>query len=199
MNQDRKEKIRIVRIITRLNIGGPAIHTILLAEGIDRDIFKTYLIAGKPNALEGDMSDLAKEAGINIEYIPELGREISFKDFPAFIKLLKLLVKIKPVIIHTHTAKAGALGRLAAIFAGVPVKIHTFHGHIFDDYFNPIKTKMFIVIEKFLAIFTDKVIVVSENIRDEIVGRLRIVPNRKCVIIKLGNCGEINNYIDFVN
>lgn len=180
------KKIEIVRVITRLNIGGPAIHTILLTEGVNRDIFETRLVAGKPDISEGDMSELAEKSGVAVEYIPELKREISSRDFPAFIKLLKLLIRTKPDILHTHTAKAGALGRLAGIFAGVPVKIHTFHGHVFDGYFSPARTKLFVAIEKFLGIFTDKVIVVSESVRDEIVNRLKIVRSDKCAVIKLG-------------
>ena len=183
---EKKEKIKIARIITRLNIGGPAIHTILLTKGINKDVFETYFVAGRPDASEGDMAALAAQMGVSVEYIPEMAREISFRDFPAFVRILKLLLKIRPSIIHTHTAKAGTLGRLAAIIAGVPVKIHTFHGHIFDGYFSPIKTKVFLIIEKFLAIFTDKIIVVSEGVRDEIVDKLKVVPREKCVVLKLG-------------
>ena len=186
MIEENSKKIKIVRIITRLNIGGPAIHTILLTEGIDKNTFETQLVAGKPDLSEGDMSELAARSGVRVEYIQELGREISFKDLPAFLKILKLLIKIKPDILHTHTAKAGTLGRIAGLLAGVPVKIHTFHGHVFDGYFNPVKTKLFILIEKLLGIFTDKVIVVSESIRNEIVGKLKIVPDSKCAVIKLG-------------
>ncbi|MDD5136744.1 MAG: glycosyltransferase, partial [Candidatus Omnitrophica bacterium] len=194
MAQAAKGKIKVVRIITRLNIGGPAIHTILLAEGLDKDIFETYFVAGKPDASEGDMSWLAKRKNVKVDYIPEMGREISSRDLPALIKLVKLLMRIKPDIVHTHTAKAGTLGRLAAIIAGVPVKIHTFHGHVFDGYFNPVKTKVFLIIERFLAIFTDKVIVVSKSVRDEIVNGLRIVPDKKSIVIKLGF--ELERFLD---
>ncbi len=186
MTKRRERKTKIVRIITRLNIGGPAIHTILLTGEVNQDVFKTHLVAGSPDPSEGDMSALAAQNGINIEYIPELRREIGLKDFSVFIKMLKLLIKIKPDIIHTHTAKAGTLGRIAAIFAGVPVKVHTFHGHIFDGYFSPVKTRIFIAIEKFLGLFTDKVIVVSESVRGQIVNTLKIVRPDKCVVIKLG-------------
>ncbi|MDO8525543.1 MAG: glycosyltransferase family 4 protein [Candidatus Omnitrophota bacterium] len=179
-------KIKIVRIIARLNIGGPAIHTILLTGGVDRKVFTTHFAAGRPDASEGDMAYFAEQNKVDVNYISGLGRQIGLGDFLSFIKILGLLIKIKPDIIHTHTAKAGALGRVAGVFAGVPVKIHTFHGHIFDGYFDPVKTKIFIFIEKFLGIFTDKVIVVSESIRNEIVDKLKIVPGGKCVVIRLG-------------
>lgn len=194
MDEVRGGRIKIVRIIARLNIGGPAIHTILLSGGMDRKVFNTHFVAGLPDASEGDMADFAKQNMVEVDYIPEMGREIGFKDFPAFIKILKLLIKIKPDIVHTHTAKAGALGRIAAILAGVPVKIHTFHGHVFDGYFSPIKTKIFIAIEKVLGVFTDKVIVVSKSTRDEIVDGLKIIPDNKCAVIKLGF--DLNKFLD---
>ncbi|MFA5142620.1 MAG: glycosyltransferase family 4 protein [Candidatus Omnitrophota bacterium] len=187
-------KIRIVRVITRLNIGGPAIHTILLTEGINKEIFETHLVAGMPDASEGDLSGLARRQNISVDFIPELGREISFKDITAFVKLLKILLKVRPDIIHTHTAKAGTLGRLAAILAGVPVRIHTFHGHIFDGYFSPVKTKFFLAIEKFLGVFTDRVVVVSEKVRSEIVDKLKVVPGKKCIVLKLGF--DLKDFLD---
>ncbi len=186
MAEAQKAKIKIARMITRLNIGGPAIHTILLTEGINKNLFKTYFMAGRPDASEGDMADLAERMNVSVEYIPEMGRKISFRDFPAFMKTLKILKRVKPEILHTHTAKAGTLGRIAAILTGVPIKIHTFHGHIFDGYFSPMKTKVFMLIEKFLGLFTDNVIVVSESVRDEIVNKLKIVPDKKCRVLKLG-------------
>ncbi len=194
MLQADHKKIKIVRVIARLNIGGPAIHTVLLAEGLDKAAFETFLLAGRPDTDEGDMSWLAAEKGVKIEYIPQLGRKICFRDLPAFLKILKLLWKIKPDIIHTHTAKAGTLGRLAAVLAGVPVRIHTFHGHVFDGYFSPVKSNIFIVIERVLGIFTDKVIVVSESVRREISVKLKIVPDRKCAVIKLGF--DLSKFLD---
>ena len=179
-------KVKIVRIITRLNIGGPAIHTILLSKGIDSAIFETNLVAGLSEEAEGDLSDIAEENKVKVESIPELRREIGLNDFHAFVKIFTILSKDRPDILHTHTAKAGTLGRIAGIFAGVPIKIHTFHGHVFDGYFSPAKTKIFIFIEKILALFTDKIIVVSESVRNEIVNKLKIVPGNKCVVIKLG-------------
>ncbi len=186
--------VKIVRIIARLNIGGPAIHTVLLAEGVDKKVFTTYLTAGSPDASEGDMAYFAEQNNVDVNYIPGLGRQIGLKDFLSFIKILKLLIKIKPDIIHTHTAKAGVLGRMAGALAGVPIKIHTFHGHIFDGYFSPAKTKIFIFIEKFLSLFTDKVIVVSDSIRNEIVDKLKIAPAGKCAVIRLGF--DLDRFLD---
>lgn len=181
-----QRKIKVVRIIARLNIGGPAIHTILLSEGLGEYGFETILVVGKPDKSEGDMSDFARNKNINIKYIPELRREIGLFDLIAFFKLFFIIRKIRPDIVHTHTAKAGTLGRLAAFLAGVPVKIHTFHGHVFHNYFSSTKTRLFIFIEKILGFFTDWVIAISETQRDEIVSIYKIVPGKKCKVIRLG-------------
>ena len=182
-----RDKKKIVRIISRLNIGGPAIHTILLSSALNRDGYKDILVCGESSESEGNMLYLAKAENVTPIVIPSLKRDISFaQDIRAFIRLYSILKREKPDIIHTHTAKAGALGRLAAIFAGVPIKVHTFHGHIFDGYFNPLKAKIFLFIERFLALFTDKIITVSESVRDEIVYKLKIVPEPKSAVIPLG-------------
>lgn len=177
----------IVRIIARLNIGGPSIHAVILSRELNRNGYRSTLVTGPVTGAEGDMAYLARSNGIEPVVLPELGREISLKnDIRSFFKLVSILRGVKPDIVHTHTAKAGALGRLAAVFAGVPIKVHTFHGHIFDGYFSPLKAKVFAAIERFLALFTTKTIVVSDEIRREIAGRLKIVPPDKCVVIRLG-------------
>ena len=186
MNNTKKDKIKILRIITRLNIGGPAIHVILLTEGMSRGFIETQLVAGSPDSSEGDMSDIAREKNLNFIMIPELRRKIGLSDIPAFFKILKTIRDFKPDIIHTHTAKAGTLGRIAALVSGVPVKIHTFHGHVFDGYFSPLKARIFMLIEKVIGIFTTKTIAVGDNVKNEIVNQLKIVPKEKCVVIRLG-------------
>lgn len=189
---------KIIRIIARLNIGGPAIHTILLTSALNKSGYKDILVTGRVSDTEGDMLYLAKEHGVEPVLIPELGREISLKnDLRAFFKLYSMIRREKPDIVHTHTAKAGTLGRLAAILAGVPVKIHTFHGHAFDGYFSPAKAKIFLWIERLLGSFTDKVVAVSETIRKEIVDNLKVVNKNKCVVIPLGF--ELEKFIDSDN
>lgn len=187
--------MKIVRIIARLNIGGPAIHTVLLSSELNKiSLYKDILICGKVNNCEGDMSYLAAEKGVTPIILPQLSRDISiYDDFVVFLKLYSILRRERPDIVHTHTAKAGALGRAAAILAGVPVKIHTFHGHIFDGYFSPWKAKAFLLIERFLAIFTDRVITVSESVRDEIVDKLKVAPRGKTLVIPLGF--DLDNFL----
>src|SRR3989338_473956 len=178
---------KIIRIITRLNVGGPAIHAILLDSELNKNGHTDILVTGTVSDSEGDMFYLAKDKCVTPVVVSDLGREISFKkDLKAFFALYKLMRKEKPDIVHTHTAKAGTLGRLAAILAGVPVKVHTFHGHIFDGYFSPFRAKIFILIEKLLALFTDRVVVLSDSVKNDIVNRLKISSPDKSVVVPLG-------------
>jgi len=130
------QKIKILRVIARLNIGGPAIHVLNLSSGLDSDRFETVLITGRVGPSEGDMSYLAEALGVTPVVFPELGREISpIRDIKSIFKLRRMIRRYRPDIVHTHTAKAGAVGRIAAALAGVPIVIHTFHGHVFHSYF----------------------------------------------------------------
>ena len=163
------EKISLVRFIARLNVGGPAIHTILLTKLLKPERFHSTLAAGQVSPSEGDMSYLAENYGIQPYSIPELGREIEWRnDLIACWKMFRLLREIRPTIVHTHTAKAGMLGRLAAKLAGVPIVVHTFHGHVFHSYFSRRKTQFFLIIERVLARFTDAIITLSPKQRQEI-------------------------------
>jgi len=179
--------VRIVRILSRLNIGGPALHAILLTEALNDAEFQSILIAGSVGTLEGDMSYLANRHGVKPLIIPELGREISWwDDLIAFGKLLRILIQERPQIVHTHTAKAGTLGRIAATLARVPVTIHTFHGHIFHGYFSWPKTKIFILIERLLGALTSKIIAISQVQLDELSNRYQIAPRSKFVVVPIG-------------
>jgi len=164
-----KGKIRVMRVIARLNIGGPAIHAILLTAGLDPNRFVSTLVTGVEAAYEGNMLDLAVQKGVQPLVIPQLGREISpLRDWMTLIKLYRLFRDRRPHIVHTHTAKAGTVGRLAARLAGVPVVVHTFHGHVFHDYFGPLQTRVFIGIERFLASLSDRIVTVSDGQRREL-------------------------------
>ncbi|MCM8782059.1 MAG: glycosyltransferase [Candidatus Omnitrophica bacterium] len=190
MERDCREgvkKIKVMRVITRLNIGGPAINAIILNEELTNGGFETYLITGLPSKDEGDMTPLAKEKGLNITIVPQLCRNIRvWSDIVAFWKIFKIIKKEKPDIVHTHMAKGGALGRLAAILAGVPIRTHTFHGHVFHSYFGAVATQMFIFIERVLARLTDRLIGVSEAGRDDICGRFAIANRSKVAVVRLG-------------
>jgi glycosyltransferase involved in cell wall biosynthesis len=189
--------IRVARIIDRLNIGGPSKHVVWLTAGLADEDFDTALITGTVPPGEGDMSYFARRAGIEPVLINEMSRELSLRDAVVVWKLLRLLRKLKPQIVHTHKAKAGAVGRVAAMLykwltpSALLLRprnfriVHTFHGHIFHSYYGPAKTRLFIMIERLLARFcTNQIIVVSEQQRFEIcetygIGRpeqFRVVP-----------------------
>lgn len=134
---------------------------------------------------EHDMSDLLSSQD-NVLKLAAMSREISWSDARAFWMIFTFLRKERPDVVHTHTAKAGALGRLAAWLARVPVIVHTYHGHVFQGYFNPVKTRMYLAIERALGRVTNQVIAISESQRDELSQKYCVVPRQKIAIIQNG-------------
>lgn len=162
-------RIRVVRVIARLNIGGPAIHSTLLHERLNPARFASTLVTGTEEAGEGNYLELHGRTA-NVEIIPDLGREIRpLRDVQTLSRLVALMRRIKPHVVHTHTAKAGALGRAAAILAGVPAIVHTYHGHVLRGYFSPAKTAVYRGIERSLAWRTDRLLAVTSRVRDELI------------------------------
>ena len=197
-------KIKIFRVFSRLAIGGPSIHTILLTAGLNKRKFQSILVTGNESKSEGSMMDLAFSKNVAPIIVPEMSREISFKkDIIALIKITRLIRKFKPDIIHTHTAKAGFLGRTAVLIYNLiyndtinhkssPIKVfHTFHGNTFTGYFGKIKSSLFIFIEKFLARFTTQIICITELQKKEIID-LGISKLNHVVTIPLGL--ELNKF-----
>ncbi|MCJ7771911.1 MAG: glycosyltransferase [Desulfobacterales bacterium] len=190
--QIKGKKIKILRFISRLNIGGPSIHVHLLTKGLDREKFDSKLITGVISSQEGDMSYLFDNTKNKPIIIPDLQREISFiKDLRALPGVFRLLKQEKPDIVHTHTAKAGSVARMAAIFFkllyGKNVKtVHTFHGHVFHDYFGSIKSSIFVFTERFMAKFTNAIVALSETQKNELVEKYKIAPGNKVRVIELG-------------
>jgi len=187
------KKIKVLRIIARLNVGGPAIHVAILSAGLDKERFETVLVCGALGRGEADMSDYARSLGVVPRYISGLGRDLSlFGDLAAFLNLFRLIAGEQPDIIHTHTAKAGALARSAAVLhnffrpARRKIKlVHTFHGHVFNGYFNPFISRFFLLVEKILARFTDCIVTVSPALKDDLVAR-RVCAAQKISVIPLG-------------
>jgi glycosyltransferase involved in cell wall biosynthesis len=180
------EKIRVMRLIARLNVGGPAIHTTLLTEQLDPQRFQSQLVTGKEGENEGHMWDLMGHRDWQPTVIPSLGREISPKnDWRTLQEVVRLMKRERPTIVHTHTAKAGFVGRIAARLSGVPIIVHTYHGNVFKGYFSPRKTQMFIKIERLLATFTNRIIVLGEQQKQEIL-QLGIGVEKQYRIIPLG-------------
>lgn len=180
----RDRPVRVARVIARLNIGGPAQHTILLAAGLDRSRFATTLVSGVVGRAEGDFTGAALARGVSPIVIPELGRPIRpARDLAALVKLVRLFRRLRPDIVHTHTAKAGTLGRVAARIAGVPATVHTFHGHVLDGYFSPAVTRLFLGMERALARRTDRLVTVSPRLRADLLAmgigrpeRVEVIP-----------------------
>lgn len=185
-------KIKILRIISRLNIGGPSIHVHLLTKGLNSDAFESILVTGKISPHEGDMSYLFDSHDKKPMVIPQLQREISLgTDIKAVIQMLKILIKERPDIVHTHTAKAGSGARLAVIIYNMVFNkkiraIHTFHGHIFKGYFSRVKSWFFVFIERTIAKLTDVIIAISETQKKELAQEFRIAPQDKIKTIQLG-------------
>jgi glycosyltransferase involved in cell wall biosynthesis len=183
------EPIRILRVIARLNVGGPALHVSHLSRELDRIGYETTLVAGRVDEHEGSMEYVARELGVSPEYVPYLQREISpLADAVAVAAVLRLIRRHRPHILHTHTAKAGAVGRLAAVLAGPArpqVVIHTFHGHVLRGYFSPLKTAGFRQLERQLARVSDALIAVSPEVRDDLVA-LGVAPAEKISVVRLG-------------
>jgi len=179
--------IRITRIVARLNVGGPAVHIINLIGALDPRRFHSELVVGQPGAHEGDMGYIAAERGIVPTVIPELGRELSpVRDLQTVVKLVRILRRQRPHIVETHTAKAGAVGRVAARLAGVPVVIHVYHGHVFYGYFGPAKTRLFLAIERRLARWTDRIVTISPAQQRDITQVYRVAPAGKVLMVPLG-------------
>ena len=186
--------IRILRLIARLNIGGPAIQAITLSSSRLGSQYQTLLVCGGLNPGEGDMSYFAIEQGVKPYVIKTIQRKISlFDDLKSLWMIRKIIKRFQPQIIHTHTAKAGTLGRVAALTFWIPFLsakkfclVHTFHGHTFHSYFNRLKTLAFIQIERMLAGFTDKIVVISKKQKDDICRRYKIADEKKVRIIRLG-------------
>lgn len=180
-------KIKILRIISRLNIGGPAIHVVRLNAGLNPVRFVSLLVSGTENAGEGSMLDYALALGVQPIVISEIVGEATLKprDARALVKLYRLIRRERPHIVHTHTAKAGFLGRLAARLAGVPVVVHTYHGHVLHGYYSPLKTWFLRRMERALGYLTDRLIAVSEQVKCELV-TYGVAPPDKITVIPLG-------------
>ncbi len=177
---------RVLRVLNRLVIGGPSKNAIYLTKYMQPE-FDTLLAIGGREDHEQDAEFLASSHGISPYCIAEMKRPISFPDdWIAYQKLKKLIKEFKPDIVHTHAAKSGALGRMAAKHCNVPVIVHTFHGHVFHSYFNSFKTNFFIKAERYLAGFSDAIIAISDVQKKELVKDFKIAPEEKFRVIPLG-------------
>src|SRR5213076_1839076 len=170
-------------------MGGPALHVAYLTAGLRERGYDTTLVAGTLARGEDSMAFVAEGRGVDVVSIPELGREISpVRDVLATLRLAALIRRERPQILHTHTAKAGTVGRVAALLAGrarPPIVVHTFHGHVLRGYFDPIRTAGFRLLERLLARTSTALVAVSPQVRDDLVA-LGVAPRERFVVVRLG-------------
>jgi len=182
-------RVKILRVIARLNMGGPALHVAYLTAGLTERGYDTTLVAGSLARGEDSMSFVADQRGVQVVQIDELGREISpLRDLVATLRLARLIRRERPQILHTHTAKAGTVGRVAALLAGSrrpPIIVHTFHGHVLRGYFGPLRSYFFRLLERGLAAGTTALVAVSPEVRDDLVA-LGVAPSERFVVVRLG-------------
>ncbi len=194
-----EQHTKVIRIIARLNVGGPAKHVVWLTSGLKDAGFDTLLVTGKVPEGEEDMSYFADEMGVTPRYFSEMSREISLNDAVTVWKLFRLFRQERPDIVHTHTAKAGTVGRTAGflyrwltlgVFIGKPRQckfVHTYHGHVFHSYYGRTRTRVFLAVERLLAkLVTDRLIVVSKQQSIEIGEKFRVGRSGQIKVIPLG-------------
>ncbi len=177
---------RVLRIINRLNLGGPTYNVAYLTKFLSAN-YETLLLSGMRDETEASSEFILNKFDVTPKYIPEMRRSINpLDDLAAYKKIKAVIREFKPHIVHTHAAKSGALGRLAAHHCNVPVIVHTFHGHVFHSYFHPAKTRIFIEIEKYLAGLSTAIISISNLQKKEISGDFKVCPPDKIKVIPLG-------------
>jgi glycosyltransferase involved in cell wall biosynthesis len=181
--------MRIVHVIARLNVGGAALHVLQLAHEQARRGHHVIVVAGTLAAGEESMEYVADELGVELLRLPVLQRELSPRaDSAAILALRQIIRERRPDVLHTHTAKAGATGRLAALIAGRArprALVHTYHGHVLSGYFSRRWERLFRLIERLLAHATGTLVAVSEEVRDDLVG-FGVAPARRFAVVPYG-------------
>jgi glycosyltransferase involved in cell wall biosynthesis len=175
--------LRVMRVVARMNVGGPALQSVMLMRGLPSDRFEQRLYTGFVEPDEADYVDL-RAPGLTVHRLPTLGRRIRpADDVRALAALTAEMRRFRPHIVHTHTFKAGTLGRVAAALAHVPGRVHTFHGHLLKGYFPPRTVRLISLTESFLARRTDRLIAVGDRVRDDLLaagigraGQYTVVP-----------------------
>ena len=164
-------QIRVLRILARMNVGGPAWQASVLTRGLSDGPFTTRLICGRVGDDEADFIEL-RDPDLPVQRIESLGRSVRLcGDLWALLAICREIREFRPHIVHTHTAKAGVLGRIAAIFCRVPIQVHTFHGHVLSGYFSPAVTQVVRIVEAALARRSTALVAVGEGVRDDLIER----------------------------
>jgi glycosyltransferase involved in cell wall biosynthesis len=172
---------RVVRLITRLNIGGPARQALLLTRAL-LPTYRTTLVAGTPTAAEGELDD----PRVAVERVRLVRQPAPTDDVRALAQIRRVLRRDRPALVHTHMAKAGSLGRIATVgLEQPPVTVHTFHGHVLEGYFRPAVQRAFLEVERRLARRTTALVAVSAEIRDQLLD-LGIGRPEQYSVVRLG-------------
>jgi glycosyltransferase involved in cell wall biosynthesis len=177
-----------LRVIARLNIGGPAHHVSMLSGRLDRRRFETLLVYGSLGAGEGSFESLARNEGCAVKVLTDLSPEVRpLADLRALLQLMRVIRAYRPRIVHTHTAKAGFVGRLAAVLSPGPrpIIVHTYHGHVLEGYFGRPRSAVYCLLERGLARVSDCLIGVSRATVDDLV-RLRVAPRDRFRVVPIG-------------
>ena len=184
---EREDKIRVLRVVGRLNVGGPSIHVVNLAAGLDPDRFEHLLVIGRESRAEGSMLEYALSRNVWPHRIEEIVTAFSLglRDAIALKRLFSLMRRYRPHIVHTHTAKAGLLGRVAARLAGVPIVVHTFHGHVLHGYYGPAQNWALRKMERMLAWLSDRLVTVSEQVKKDLI-EYEVARADRIAVIPLG-------------
>lgn len=193
-----QEPIRVLRVIARLNIGGPAIQAIALTALLQARGYATRLVRGSEAPDEGSMDDLAARMGVRPTHLASMRRDPGAGDLRTLLQLIRLLRRDRPHVVHTHAAKAGTLGRVAVLLAfprrrDRPVVVHTFHGHSLSGYFSRHRADVYRRIERTLANRTDVLVAVSPEVREDLVA-LGVAPRERVVVVPLGL--DLSGFLD---
>lgn len=181
-----KQPKRIVRVVSQLNISGPALQAVLLTSALADRGYDCILIGGTSAQDSDSMAYIADEVGIKPIIVPEFAYSNPIGAIPAIWRLYRLLKDLKPDIVHTHNPRAGFLGRVAARLAGVPVIVHTLHEYPFRGYYNRLSTIVFITMERFGAYLSDSIITLSQDLRHALVVTYGITRKSRITVLPLG-------------
>jgi len=179
---------KVLRILNRINVGGPVLNVAYLSKYL-QPMYETKILVGNIEPGEGDGSYVLEGMGLPFEKVPNMNRSLHpVRDFKALLYIIKAINEFQPDIVHTHAAKAGALGRFACLFTKKKPKVilHTYHGNVFDGYFSPLKTKIFLFIERSLAKISNGIVSISNLQKQELVQKYAIADDKKINVIPLG-------------
>ena len=179
---------KVLRILNRINVGGPVLNVAYLSKFL-QPAFETRILVGNIEQGEGDGSYVLEGMGLSFERVPNMNRSLHpIRDLKALLYIIKAINEFQPDIVHTHAAKAGALGRFACLFTKKKpaVILHTYHGNVFDGYFSPLKTKIFLFIERSLAKISNGIVSISNLQKQELVHKYTIADDHKINVIPLG-------------